>query len=340
MVVRVLVTGATGFVGAHVARLLVEQGLDVLALVRPTSNLGALADLPVKPILGSLTDPPSLEHAVRDIDLLFHVAADYRLWVPDPEYMRKVNVDGTVRLLEAALKAGVQRIIYTSSAVTVRCSATRLGTEEDFVHPEDCRSVYQLTKVLAEQAVWHLIRQGAPITIVNPSTPIGALDRRPTPTGRLIVDFLNGRLPAFLDALFNWVHVADVAKGHWLAADKGRVGERYILGHQNMSLSDFLQLLAKVSGHPAPRMRIPYAVAYMAGTVGELWSRLSGREPRASLDGVRMASCPMQYDSSKAVKGLEWPQTPLQVAVKEAVHWFRTHGYVTKGVLHEYRARG
>lgn len=328
---RVLVTGATGFVGAHVARVLVDQGHDVLTLVRPTSDLGALADLPVKPILGSLTDHSSLERAVRGIDLLFHVAADYRLWVPDPQAMHDVNVGGTLRLLEAAWKAGVGRIIYTSSAVTVACSADRLGTEADFLPLDACRSTYQRTKVLAEQAVWRLIRQGAPITIVNPSTPIGSLDRRPTPTGRLIVDFLNGRLPAFLDAIFNFVHVGDVAKGHWLAADKGRVGERYILGHQNLSLGEFLQILAEVSGQPAPRMKIPYAVAYMAGVFGELSSRLTGREPRASLDGVRMASIPMRYDSSKAVKELGLPQTSLQAAAEEAVQWFRTNGYVTKG---------
>ena len=328
---RVLMTGATGFVGAHVAQVVIDQGHDVCALVRPTSNLDTLAGLPVTPILGSLTDPPSLERAVRGIDLLFHVAADYRLWVPDPPTMHDVNVGGTQRLLEAAWKAGVARIVYTSSAVTVACAAGRLGTEADFQPLDACRSTYQRTKVLAEQAVWRLIREGAPITIVNPSTPIGSLDRRPTPTGRLIVDFLNGRLPAFLDAIFNFVHVGDVAKGHWLAADKGRVGERYILGHRNMSLGEFLETLAAVSGQPAPRMKIPYAVAYMAGVFGELSGRLTGNEPRASLDGVRMAGHPMQYDSRKAVTELGLPRTPLEVALQESVQWFRHHGYVTRG---------
>jgi dihydroflavonol-4-reductase len=329
--VRILVTGATGFVGAHVARVLVDQGHDVIALVRPTSNLAILSDLRLKPILGSLTDHSSLERAVRGIDLLFHVAADYRFWVPDPQTMHDVNVGGTLRLLEAAFKAGVGRIVYTSSAVTVQCSADRSGTEEDFARPGEARSIYQRTKILAEQAVWRLIREGAPITIVNPSTPIGALDRRPTPTGKLIVDFLNGRLPAYLDAVFNFVHVGDVATGHWLAADKGRVGERYILGGQNVSLSDFLQILAKVSGRSAPRMKIPYAVAYMAGLFGGLAGRLTGREPRASLDGVRMAGLPMRYDNSKAVRELGLPQTPLQAAAEEAVQWFRQHGYVDLG---------
>jgi dihydroflavonol-4-reductase len=329
--VRVLVTGATGFVGANVARVLVEQGHHVSALVRPTSDRSALAGLSVTPMVGSLTDRQSLDRAVRHVDVLFHVAADYRFWVPDPRTMHEVNVGGTRRLLVAAVQAGVKRIVYTSSTVAVRGSAQSLGTEADFVELDETLSVYQRTKVLAEQVVWRLIAQGAPITIVNPSTPIGAYDRRPTPTGRLIVDFLNGRLPAFLNAVFNFVHVGDVATGHWLAAEKGRIGERYILGGHNLSLSDFLQLLAKVSGRPAPRIKIPYAVAYMAGVVGELTGRLTGREPRASLDGVRMASLPMRYDSSKAVNELGLPQTPLEAAVEEAVHWFRQHGYVTQG---------
>jgi dihydroflavonol-4-reductase len=290
-----------------------------------------LAGLPVKTVVGSLTDRSSLKSSVQDIDLLFHVAADYRFWVPDPKVMHDVNVGGTIRLLETAITSGVRRIVYTSSAVTVACTSERAGTETDFLAPEACQSIYQRTKVLAEQVVWGLIRSGAPITIVNPSTPIGAMDRRPTPTGRLIVDFLNGRLPAYLDAVFNWVHVGDVGMGHWLAAEKGRVGERYILGHENLLLGDFLQILSQISGRPAPRMKIPYAVAWMAGAVGELSGRLSGREPRATLDGVRMASIPMRYDSSKAIKELGFPQTPLRTAAAESVEWFRTHGHLTTG---------
>lgn len=327
---RILITGASGFVGAHVARVLVRQGHDVFALVRPRSDLAALSDMRVKPILGDLTDRSSLERAVQSIDLLFHVAADYRLWVPDPRAMHEVNVTGTVCLLEAAIKAGIGRIVYTSSAVTVQCTNYRLGTEADFVTPNEARSTYQRTKVLAEQAVWGLIRRGAPITIVNPSTPIGALDRRPTPTGQFIVDFLNGRLPAFLDAAFNWVSVEDVALGHWLAATKGRVGERYILGHQNLSFGDFLGLLGRASELPPPRMKIPYAVAYCAGACGEALSRITRQAPRASLDGVRMARQPMRYDSQKAVEELGLPQTPLRDALEQAVHWFRTQGYITK----------
>lgn len=328
-----LVTGATGFIGSHVARALIEQGFDVRVLVRPGSSLAALADWPVKPVLGSLTDHDSLVRAVRGIDFLFHVAADYRFWVPDPRQMWEVNVGGTVRLLEAAIQAGVHRIVYTSSGVTVRCTANHLGTEEDFVGPKDWRSVYQRTKVLAELGVWGLIRDGAPITIVNPTTPIGAGDWKPTPTGRLLVDFLNGRLPAYLDAVFNWIAVQDVAAGHWLAANKGRIGERYILGHDNLALREMLALLSDVSGQAPPRLRIPYALAYLAGSTGEMLGRLTGREPRATLDGVRMARCPMWYASGKAVRELGLPQTPLRAAVEEAVQWFRHQGYVTRGGL-------
>ena len=328
---RVLVTGATGFVGSNVARCLIEQGHHVSVLVRPTSDRTTLAGLSVTPIVGSLTDHQSLSHAVQDIEVLFHVAADYRFWVPDPQTMHEVNVEGTIRLLEAAVTAGVRKIVYTSSTVAVQCFHDRLGTEEGFVNPDETSSLYQRTKVLAERAVWRLIGQGAPITIVNPSTPIGPFDWRPTPTGRLIVDFLNGNLPAFLNAAFNFVYVGDVAKGHWLAADKGLVGERYILGGYNLSLSDFLGILAKVSGQAAPRVKIPYAVAYMAGAVGELTGRLTGQEPRASLDGVRMARLPMQFDSRKAVQELGLPQTPIEKAVEEAVQWFRQHGYITRG---------
>ncbi len=328
---RVLVTGGTGFVGAHVARRVAERGHEVFVLVRPASDIGPFAGLPITPLVGSLTDPPSLERAVEGIDCLFHVAADYRLWVPDPQAMHEVNVGGAASLLRAAWQAGTGRMVYTSSAVTVACSADRLGTEDDFLPSEAARSTYQRTKILAEQAVWGLIREGAPVTIVNPSTPIGTLDRRPTPTGRLIVDFLNGRLPAYVDAELNWIDVADVAEGHCLAAEKGRLGQRYILGHRNMMLGSLLQLLAEVSGRPAPRMKIPYAVAYTAGAAGELWGRMAGREPRACLDGVRMAGSPMRYDSGKAVKELRLPQSPIRAAMEQAVRWFRDHGYVVKG---------
>ena len=322
-----LVTGGSGFIGGHVVNTLLQEGVNVRVLVRPTTDTSTFSELGVEVVRGDITDPVSLREAVRGVDLVFHVAADYRLWVPDPRQMHAANVDGTVQVLQAASDAGVSRIIYTSSVVTVRGSKGTPGTEADFMVLEDCRSTYQRTKVLAEQAVWELIAKGMPITIVNPSTPIGSGDRRPTPTGRLIVDYLAGRLPAFLDMDLNWVAVEDVAVGHWLAAKDGRVGERYILGHANLSLGEFFRILADVSGQPAPKVRIPYAVAWMAALVGNFYGRMTAREPQATLDGVRMANLPMRYSSRKAVEQLGFPQTPIPAAVAQAVEWFRKKGY-------------
>jgi dihydroflavonol-4-reductase len=327
---QAFVTGGTGFVGAHVIRLLVQHGVKVRALVRPMNNRELLTDLPVELVEGDMTTVESFQHKLRGMDYLFHVAADYRLWVPDPKNMHAVNVQGTERLLEAATEAGVGRVVYTSSAVTVRVPVDRLGSEGDFESPDTCRSIYQRTKVLAEQDVWRMIRAGAPVIIVNPSTPLGPGDRRPTPTGRLIVDYLNRRLPAFLEAHLNWVDVRDVAEGHWLAATRGAVGQRYILGHENLSLAQLFKVLQAVSGVPSPRIRIPYAVAYLAGLVGNAWGRISGHEPQATLDGVRSAGVAMQYDSRKAITELGFPQTPIGIAANEAVHWFRTHGYAPR----------
>ena len=327
---QALVTGGTGFVGSHVVQALLRQGLEVRALVRPTSDLAAFAGLPVEAVQGDLTDSASMRKAVKGVDLLFHVAADYRFWVPNPQQMYATNVTGMAELLRAAAEAGVKRVVYTSSVVTIDCSRN-VGTEADSVKLDDCRSVYQRTKVLAEQAVWEFIRQGIPITIVNPSAPIGSCDRRPTPTGRLIVDYLSGRLPAFLDTLLNWVSVEDVAEGHWLAATKGRVGERYILSHANLWLGEFLAILADVSGQPAPRVRIPYSLAYVAGAVGSAWAHVTKREPQATLDGVRMAGRPSRYDCSKAVGELGFSPTPIRQSAEAAVTWFRAHGYTHGG---------
>ncbi|MFN3651291.1 MAG: hopanoid-associated sugar epimerase [Armatimonadota bacterium] len=323
---RALVTGGTGFIGNRVVRTLLEQGVEVRALVRPKSDRRHLERLPVEFRVGTLNDPASLADAVKGADLLFHVAADYRFWVPDPSRMHQTNVEGTVALLRAAWSAGVSRMVYTSSTVTVRSAPEEPGTETSFVKPPECRSAYQLTKVIAEREVRRLAREGAPVVIVNPSTPIGPGDRRPTPTGRLVVDFLNRRLPAFLDAALNWVAVDDVALGHWLAASRGRIGERYILGHANLSIEQFLMMLAEVSGLPAPRVKIPYFAAYSAGAMGDVWSRISGRASAASRDGVRMARVPMQFDCGKAIRELGLPQTPIPTAIADAVAWFRAEG--------------
>jgi dihydroflavonol-4-reductase len=328
---RSLVTGGTGFIGSHVVRVLLEQGVEVRVLHRPASDLSALEGLDVERVTGDLADPATLRRAVTGTDLVFHLAADYRLAVPRPGGMHRTNVDGTVQMLQAASEAGVSRIVYTSSAVTVWCSGQTPGTEEDFVTPGECRSTYQLTKVLGEREAWEMIGKGAPITIVNPSTVIGPRDRRPTPTGRMIVDFLRGRLPAFLDAVMNWVYVEDVARGHWLAATSGRVGERYLLAHETLSLGEFFRILADVSGKSAPRVRIPYGVAYVAGLFGTAWSRVSKREPQATLDGVRMTATPMKYNAAKALNELGLTQTPIRTGVEKAVEWFESEEYAAHG---------
>lgn len=327
---RALVTGATGFLGHHVMRALIQRGVEVRALIRPTSDRATLADLPVSHVFGDLLDPASLNQACRDVEWVIHVAADYRLWVPDPRRMSEVNVTGTENVIAAAAEAGVARIVYTSTAATVACGHDNPGTEEAFVQPEECRCAYQKSKVLAEQAVWRWIHRGAPVTIVNPSTLIGPVDRRPSPTGRLIVDFVSGRIPAYLDAQLNLIDVRDAAEGHWLAATRGRVGERYVLAHQNRSVGEFLKTLAEVCDRRAPRWRVPYAVAYAAGCAGELKARWLGGEPQATRGAVRMAGAPMRYNSMKAVKELGLPQMPLRSSVLDALRWFEENGYVNQ----------
>ena len=328
---RAFVTGATGFVGHHVVRALVRRDVDVRVLVRPTSDRSVLADLPVKVVEGDLTDPSTLTAACQGMNLVVHVAADYRLWVPDPGRMYDVNVTGTNNLIGAAVRAGVDRIVYTSSAVTVATQGDRPATEADFVEAEACLSAYQATKVQAEQAVWEWIRRGAQITIVNPSTVIGPVDRQPSPTGRLIRDFVSGRMPAYLNATLNWIDVRDVAEGHWLAATQGRVGQRYLLTHESLTIGQVLEMLAQACGRPVPRWRIPYAVAYAVGGISELWARWMGGEPWATRDGVRMTTVPMRYDNSKAVNELGLPQTPLRIAVTDACRWLTEQGHGYQG---------
>lgn len=320
-----LVTGATGFVGNHVVRALVRRDVDVGVLIRPTSNRSVLADLPVQAVEGYLTEPSTLTEACQGMNLVVHVAADYRLWVPDPGRMYDVNVTGTDNLIIAAVRAGVDCIVCTSSAVTVGTREDRAATEADFIETEPHRSTYQATKVQAdkvqaERAAWEWIRCGVQITIVNPSTVIGPGDRQPCPTGRLILEFVAGQLPAYLNATLSWIDVRDVAEGHWLAATLGRVGQRYLLAHENLTVGQFLAMLAETCGMPVPCWRIPYALACAVGGISELLARWMGGEPRATRAGVRMTTVPMRYDSSKAVNELGLPQTPFRIAVADAFH--------------------
>src|SRR6266567_4301607 len=282
----VLVTGASGFLGWHVARVLLERGYSVRALVRAGSKV---ADLDVETVTGDLRDPASLEHAVAGCSLVFHVAADYRLWAKDPRELYRSNVDGTHHLLEAAREARVERIVYTSTVGCIGIPRGGIGDEETPVTLADMAGDYKRSKFMAEAVALEYARDGLPVVIVNPTAPIGDHDVKPTPTGKIVVDFLNGAMPAFIDTGLNVVDVRDTAEGHLLACERGRVGERYILGAENLTLAAILQKLAKITGRRAPTIRLPYAVAYCAGACSTAWARVTGTPPRVPLNGVRMA---------------------------------------------------
>jgi len=325
----ILVTGATGFIGSRVARLLSGRGERVRALVRTTSRRENLEGLDLDLVTGDLQDPESLRRAVAGCEVVYHVAADYRLSARDPQELQRSNVEGTRSLLEACGAAGVAKVVYTSSvgALGIPADGTP-GTEATPVALSDMIGVYKRTKFLAEQEALRFAAEGLPVVIVNPSTPVGPGDIKPTPTGRMIVDFLNGRMPAYVDTGLNLVDVDDVAAGHLLAAERGRVGEKYILGNRNMTLREILETLAEITGLPAPRMRMPYAVALGAGYASRIGSLITGGEPGIPLEGVRMARKKMFFDASKAVRQLGLPQTPVETALARAVRWFDEHGYV------------
>jgi dihydroflavonol-4-reductase len=323
-----LVTGGSGFLGRAVVVELLAAGRQVRVLVRNPDH-PALAQLPVEAVRGDLRDTASLAAALRGCDRLFHVAADYRLWVPDPKAMYAVNVQGTKDLLAAAATAGISRMVYTSTVgVLGNPGDGAPGTEETPVSLADMVGHYKRSKFLAEQAVLEYARQGLPVVLVHPSAPVGPWDSRPTPTGQMIVDYLKGRMPAYLETGLNLIHVRDVARGHLLAEDKGRPGEKYILGNQDLSLSEIFQLLAEITGIPAPRVRLPYWPVLALAYANEFWaSYLSKKPPRMPLAGVKMAKKFMYFDSSKAVHDLGLPQTPARQALKDAVDWFREQGY-------------
>ncbi|MGH7321019.1 MAG: hopanoid-associated sugar epimerase [Candidatus Rokuibacteriota bacterium] len=330
---KALVTGATGFVGANLVRELVAHGATVRALARPTSNRRALAGLPVEFAIGDLRDPPSLAPALDGVSVLYHVAADYRLWAPDPADLYRVNVDGTRALLRAAEAAGVSRIVYTSSVGTLGLPKNGPpGVETTPVVLEDMVGDYKRSKFLGEREAEAAAARGLPVVIVNPSAPVGPWDWKPTPTGKMLVDYLRGRMFAYLDTGLNIVHVRDVARGHILAAERGRVGERYILGHAqgNLGLREIFERLAPYTGMPAPRWRLPHGTALGFATLFEGVSRITGREPLASRTAVRMAAKRMFFDPTKAVRELALPQTSVDVALRDAVDWFWAHGYAPR----------
>jgi len=326
---KTLVTGGTGFVGRAVVEALLAQGREVRVLARRPQH-PALQGLAVEVVKGNLIDPDSLRQALQGCSRLFHVAADYRLWVPDPATMYAINVTGTRSLLQAALEAGLERVVYTSTVGALGNPGDGTsGTEDTPVTLADMVGHYKRSKFLAEQVALEYAARGLPVVIVNPSTPVGPWDSRPTPTGQMIVDFLNGKVPAFLDSGLNLIHVRDVAAGHLLAEERGRIGEKYILGHVNLTLAEIFARLAKLSGRPAPRWRLPYYPILALAHVNEFWSTwITRRPPRIPLTAVRMARKFMYFDAQKAVRELGLPQTPVDQALAEAIDWFRRHSYV------------
>jgi dihydroflavonol-4-reductase len=323
-----LVTGATGFVGSNVVRELLDGGRTVRVLARPGSDRRALTGIEVDVSEGDLRDRRSLERAVAGVREVYHVAADYRLWALNPADLFTTNVEGTRAILRACAEAGVGRIVYTSTVGTLGLPKNdHPGTEDTPVSLAEMVGPYKASKFLAEQVALDLARRGAPIVIVNPSAPVGPWDVKPTPTGQMIVDFLRGRMFGTLDTGLNLVHVRDVARGHLLAAERGRVGEKYILGCRNVSLGQIFEMLAELTGRPAPRMRVPYAVAWTGALCMEATARLTRRAPRVSLTAVRMARKRMYFSADKAVRELRLPQTDVRVALRDAVEWFTTWGY-------------
>ncbi len=324
-----LVTGGTGFIGAHVVRLLVARGGRVRCLVRAGSRRTNLEGLPVEIVEGDLCDRESLRRALRDVTTLYHCAADYRLWARDPRELYLTNVEGTANILAVAAEAHVRRVVYTSSVSAIGIEPDGSpATEQTPMHDGDLVGDYKKSKHQAELVARKAAYEGLPVVIVNPSTPVGELDVKPTPTGQIIVDFLNRRMPAYVDTGLNIVDVRDVAAGHLLAAEKGIPGKRYILGNRNMTLKEVFDKLASISGIPSPRLRLPHWIPMTYAAVDTALSKITRRPPRASLDAVRMSRHKMFVDSSLAARELGLPQTPVEQALERAVAWFRQNGYV------------
>ncbi|MHB8215460.1 MAG: hopanoid-associated sugar epimerase [Candidatus Sulfotelmatobacter sp.] len=323
------VTGATGFLGSHVARVLAEQGADLRLLVRPTSNLKNLAGLKAETAIGDLRDSASLEKAMQGCNTVFHVAADYRLWVRDPNEMYRSNVEGTRAILDAARKNKVSSVVYTSSVATIGFTKNGHPADEDSpVALTDMIGHYKRSKFMAEQLAMEAGRSGMRVVTVNPTTPIGEQDVKPTPTGRIVVDFLKRKFPAYVETGLNLVDVRECAAGHITAMETGKSGERYILGGENLTLKQILDKLGAISGLPSPTVKLPYVVAYVAGAVDEMVSgRLLGHEPRATIETVRMGKKKMWASSGKAERELGWKKIPVDDALRRAVQWFQANGY-------------
>ena len=327
--VLAFITGATGFLGSHVARVLSEQGADLRLLVRASSNTKNIDDLNADRAIGDLRDPASLEKGIAGCDVVFHVAADYRLWVRDPEEMYRANVEGTRAILEAARRNKVRRVVYTSSVATMGFTANGQAADENSpVSLDNMIGPYKRSKFMAEQVAIEAAGGGQDVVIVNPTTPVGERDIKPTPTGRIVVDFLKRKFPAYVDTGLNLVDATTCAQGHIAALEKGRTGERYILGGENLTLKQILDKLAAITGLPSPSVRVPYVLALATGVVDEMVTgRIRGKEPRATIDAVRMGRKKMFVSSSKADREIGWKRTPVDDAMRRAVEWFRENGY-------------
>ncbi|MGE5325196.1 MAG: hopanoid-associated sugar epimerase [Actinomycetota bacterium] len=326
---KAFVTGATGFVGSHVARALAEQGADMRLLVRSSSRTDNISELRAEVVKGDLCQPESLRQAMSGCEFVFHVAADYRIWVRDPEQMYRANVEGTRAIIQAAQQTGVRRVIYCSSVATMGFTTSgQIVDETTPVALTDMVGHYKRSKFMAEQIALEAGRKGANVVVVNPTTPIGERDIKPTPTGRIIVDFLNRKFPAYVDTGLNLADVKEVARGHLLAMEKARPGERYILGGENLTLKQILDKLAALTGLPSPTMKVPHAVAMGFAAFDQFFTGvLMGREPRATIDAVKMGRKKMYASSAKAERELGYRVIPVEDALRRAVDWFRVNHY-------------
>jgi dihydroflavonol-4-reductase len=326
---KAFVTGATGFVGSHVAQVLAEQGADLRLLVRTGSDPKNIQELNADRVIGDLCDPESIDRAMAGCDVVFHVAADYRLWVRDPAQMYRANVEGTRTILQAARKNRVRRVVYTSSVATMGFTVKNNPVDESSpVSLENMIGHYKRSKYMAEEVALAAGHDGIDVVVVNPSTPVGEQDIKPTPTGRIVVDFLKKKFPAYVDTGLNMVDVRECARGHVAALEKGRSGERYILGGENLTLKQILDKLAAITGLPSPRVRLPYAVALASGVVDTVVTGVVlRREPRVTIDAVRMGRKKMFVSSAKAERELGWKAVSVDAALRRAVQWFQDNGY-------------
>jgi dihydroflavonol-4-reductase len=326
-----LVTGAAGFLGSHVARQLVARGENVRVLMRASSNNRAISDLSLEYVTGDLRDSTSLDRALKDVKRVFHVAADYRLWSKNPQDIYDSNVEGTKNLLVAAEKAGVEQFVYTSTVATIAVDRAELPNEFTHAKLEEMVGHYKRSKWMAEQEVLKAAKDGAPVLVAMPTTPVGPWDWKPTPTGKIILDFLNGKMPGYVETGLNFVGVEECAAGHLLVSEKGKIGERYLLGGENLTLKGLLDVLAGITGLRAPGMKIPHGVALGVAYVESAFSRLIGKEPQIPVEGVKIAQHKMFVDCSRAQRELGFQPGPVSAALERAVRWYNANGYVRAG---------